>query len=537
MSVVVHKLIGVLRSLASALLDFAVWASGRFSRVADFVFGMGDEGRKLLVPALLIWVLLNVGVLVVVAAPQLIPLPVPPGPALLALPCAFASISFLLVSAALLKLREDGDVLNALIDEPDRLFKPNPAVSHLAIVLTSVLFLILFLAAAVQQVDGSVHRLLAEQPQSDFAFVVYLLATLKALPLFGAGVTAAAWVAERADLTFPVLEFTRFSGQIAAHAVFFIGSFFLLGLVTLWLKQSRDTDRLIEKYLTATGEVRQYLQHRIERSSTFIKPRVLRAAVTPRLEGKQGRAIEAAVQLRIVEFPREFCRKFTEQRRKGIKQLGLKRALQLVEEHWSSFGAKLITDTLSALTAPLSRTHIGSENNIAFSRLLLALLKKAASIAAMAPDDLRVISTQLSALVSRQDHKDNELQINALEVALRHGLDDVVVHFVERLDQSPKKLACEGLEKVRERISRDFGRPKFAEAILAPVTRYLASTSLGDEVRVLLEQLRDSAVARSKTQPSFAQRTFGWLKPSRFPDAAPSSKPEAAAARPSRDAA
>lgn len=501
---VVARFIGLVRQLLWAVLDLAERAAAAFSWVADRSLNPDSRSGRAAPIHVAGWTLMNAVAFAAVA------FPVPPSyapPAALSAGIVMLGVltNLLFVSAALFKLREDNDVVNGLVLETTRRFANYAAASSPFVVVNSIFFLILFLAASLQMVDSWFPSAFSTKT-IDLQFPAYLVATLKALP--GSGLV----LGTLASYGFPLasFEFGNVAGNVAEHVILFISSFFLVGLITLWLRQIRDTDRLIEQYLDAAPSDRIYLHRRIHLSPRMIRPGILRAAVTPRASSKQSRAIEVAVQLKILEFPREFCARLRDQRSKATKRRGLEGALHIVEGSGAAFDSTTALEALPAAIAALGRTLPRSELNLALSRLVVALALRTSNISSLPPEAISVLVARMVDLATRASQKDTALQIASLQVALRCELTEIITAFISKLNSYPKAVAADGTDLIRQRIAGEFRSSAISKAIADPLKRIL-DADLSEELRSQVKQLQAIVEERNKPPLSLASRVLDWI--------------------------
>lgn len=437
-------------------LRTAVRSAALVSRVANFLFAPRQRDGRVGPARLVVWGALNVSALIAAGAPfsPMAGLP----PAIAVCVCLLAAlVNFLLISASLLKIHEDNDVLNGLVREGERRFGDNPAVGSPLVVALSIVFLVLFIAAALEGFDR-IYPLVAARPDSGIDYLDYLLATLSTLPLTNLLVIGATWGAGQAGYPATDIAFAAGWGSIVAHAIFFIGSFFLIGLVTLRLRQKRDTYRLIEKLIRSSEEPDvHYLKARIARAPSFVNPLILNAAVTPTAVGNQLHAIDAAIQQELFTFPMLFCRRLDRQKNLNIRLEGLKKVHEFIDRQGDRFEPALATQTLAAVAVRLNKRRQRSRVALGLSRVMLTLLQRARTrgfAGVYAGDWLRQpalasLPDRILALALAEGRdKDNELQLLAIDVGLRYGIYEVPQRFIERSAEFRRETQVDGIERI-----------------------------------------------------------------------------------------
>ena len=523
-----------------------------FSRAANAAFSPRPDGGVSMA-RLTAWAALNAAAFFAVAAPLSPDLPGGQPGTLLIVCVVAATLHFLIISASLLKIHEDNDVLNGLISEGERGFADNSAVSNVYLVVLSVAFLVLYLAAAVQLLDTSFYRLIDNKPATTVAYVDYLLATLETLPLTNLLMIGATWLAGSATGADLDIRFTAGWGRIAAHAIFFLGSFFLIGLVALKLRQKRDTYRLIDKLVRASDEPDvHYLKARVARSPSFINPIVLRAAVTPTSIGNQLNAIDAAIQQEIFSFPLRFCQRLSQQKNLTIRLQGLRKAYEFIERHGDRFDTELATRTLVAMARHLSERRSGKQVTLGINRMMLSLLLRARSRAFGGMNfvdwrdrpALAGIAGRVLALAIEENGKldeEGELQLRAIDVGLRYGIYELPLRLLERLAKFGREAQLAGVGRITAWLDADseYFRRGYAEPLLKAVDQWLdekqnrPQTELREAVQNLKSTVRrgertyhsgtrvSAKATVTPTAPSFWRRgltIFGiGRRPSRHP--------------------
>ena len=344
------------------------------SAIADFFLSPKGTGRRISRWKYAVWVLAGLlplaAFFLFVDRPDLIPAPLrtaaDPGYLLV----AAGAFHVLVLSAALLALHEDYDVMDGIVSDDRRRIRGARSATRASVMAISALLFLAYAAAVVYWlVEVRGVDLLDKRPATGVAAVDYLLIVLWSLPtelllrlidwLLGADTS----------VVFKATPVAR-TGYFTIYA---IGSFLLAGLAAVSLQMALQLRRIVTEIAEGREGEHFYLMARARLAPPVIKRGILRAAISPRDKEQQKRLIDAARDLAIFTFPQTFCHHL-ESYDEEIQQAGLERSIELFRQHSAEFEREPSQAILRKTGRVLRRGKLGDEPTKRLLRLMIAVL-------------------------------------------------------------------------------------------------------------------------------------------------------------------
>jgi hypothetical protein len=515
-----------IESLAKASLGFARRACAAVSQIADMMLQQ-RLSYHVDSAALLNWVALNLLAILLASIPFQARAVVV---AFDALQICMALTNLILVSAFLFKAQQDDLRINS-VKPPEGLFKDSPAVDDIRLLMTVVVLVVLHLTVIVQLADGY-SPLLTSKPNTSVSFLDYLIVVSSALPLVNQVTTLSLLAAEQTTNQSIDVVFAKGAGRFVSGSIFFIGSFFLVGAVSLRYRQRKEIYGLVEVLReTVSEDVRKFALLKISRAPSFINSRLLDVAVTPTATGDQKHVIDLAFERKIHSFTLRLCYELGRQDNE-IKEYGLDKARDAILSGSIVFDREMAKSTLVPVVKYANTWARGEGIRTKLYLVMLAILDRARGAVLSAKDLERwqsePVLSQLPEMIVAAATRSARIRydisgtaphaISPQETAIRIGLAfeivDLPLRFVQALRRSNDQNRASGLLEVRRfcESSDAFYADGRASALITAIDAI--DYKISDRVRTALAELRKTVVRRSAIldgEPAPAQSLFARL--------------------------
>jgi hypothetical protein len=368
------------RGLRSAVFGVGRWAFRPLlaacrvvASISDFFLGPEGSARRIAWPRFVVWIVAGFAPLAAFAATIVEPplLPVVFDGALAGwLLVAAAVFHLLMLSAALISIHDDFNIMDGIVTDDRRTIGGRRSVTRSSVVATSVAFFVVYAAAIVDWLGGVVHvALLDRGPGTGIAIVDDLLVVLWALPTAPI-LRLIDWLAG-VD-TRPVFAGTPLATTFAI-GIYAVGSILIAGLAAAALKMIWQLRRIVHQLGEGRDADRPYLIARARLAPSVIKRGILNAAIGATDRHRQMRLIEASRDLTIFTFPQTFLH-YVEGYDVDIQQLGLDRSLELFRQKSADYEREPSEAILRKAGRLLRRGKLAPESTKRLVRLATAVL-------------------------------------------------------------------------------------------------------------------------------------------------------------------